>query len=317
MKSNGEHMQHRTNGDKRPDEILAEIDRTRDEMDRTLSAIEQRLTPGQLVDQGIDYLRHSGAAEFVQNLGGTAKQNPLPIALTAIGIGWLMALGREPAQQNYGATSSSSLREGMGSMRDKASGALHSASDSLSSARDRVSGSMSSMRGRASESMSSMRDRAGQMTESARYRWDRARGGVDYLVREQPLALGAIGLAVGAILAAMAPKTQKEEELMGEASRNLMDKAKATGSQQLEKAQETVKQVAERAGGEGKQEPQGQTSTQRASSTQTQAKPNASTGGASSTTTQTQAKPNVQPRTTPQTQHPGPTATGPDKKGGW
>ena len=144
-----------------------------------------------------------------------------------------------------------------------------------------------------------MRDRAGQMTESARYQWDRARGGVDYLVREQPLALGAIGLAVGAILAAMAPKTQKEEELMGEASRNLMDKAKATGSQQLEKAQETVKQVAERAGGEGKQEPQGQTSTQRASSTQSQ------------------AKPNVQPRTTPQTQHPGPTATGPDKKGGW
>lgn len=278
MKSNGEHLQHRSNGDKRPEEILAEIDRTRDEMDRTLSAIEQRLTPGQLVDQGLDYLRHSGAAEFVQNLGGTAKQNPLPIALTAIGIGWLMALGREPAQPSYGSSTSTS------GLHDKASGAMQSASDSLTSAKERVSGTMSSMR-----------NRAGQATESARYQWDRARGGVDYLVREQPLALGAIGLAVGAILAAMAPKTQKEEELMGEASRNLMEKAKETGSQQLEKAQETVKQVAEKASTEGKQQPQGQTSSSK----------------------QTQAKAHVQAHNTAQTQNPGPTATGPDKKGGW
>jgi hypothetical protein len=283
MRNNGE-VKQRSNGDKRPEEILAEIDRTRDEMDRTLSAIEHRLTPGQLVDQGLDYLRHSGAAEFVQNLGGTAKQNPLPIALTAIGIGWLMALGREPAQPNYGSTSTSGLRDSMGSMRDKASGTMQSASDSLTSAKDRVSGSMSSMR-----------DRAGQMTESAKYQWDRARGGVDYMIREQPLALGAIGLAVGAILAAMAPRTQKEEELMGEASRNLMEKAKETGTQQLERAQETAKQVAEKASTES--------STERPGSTQTQ------------------AKPHVPPRTSPQTQtprqHPGPTATGPDKKGAW
>src|SRR5688572_16258498 len=281
MKSNGEHIHHRTNGEKRPEEILAEIDRTRDEMDRTLSAIEQRLTPGQLVDQGLDYLRHSGAAEFVQNLGGTAKQNPLPLALTAIGIGWLMALGRQPAQQNYGSTSTSSLREGM-----------QSASDSLSSAKDRVSGSMSSMRERASGTMDSMRGRAGQMANATREQWDRARGSVDYIVREQPLALGAIGLAVGAVLAALAPKTQKEEELMGEASRNLMEKAKQTGSQQLEKAQEAVKQVAEKVSTEGKQQPQ-----------------------------QGQAKPHDQPRTPtqapPTRQHPGPTAAGPDKKGAW
>ena len=275
MKSNGAHLQHRTNGDKRPEEILAEIDRTRDEMDRTLSAIEHRLTPGQLVDQGLDYLRHSGAAEFVQNLGGTAKQNPLPIALTAIGIGWLMALGRKPAQPNYGSTSTSGLRDGVSAMRDKASGAMQSASDSLASAKDRVSGSMYSMR-----------DRAGQVTESAKHQWDRARGGVDYLVREQPLALGAIGLAVGAILAAMAPRTQKEEELMGEASRNLMEKAKETGSQQLEKAQDAVKQVAEKAAVQPRTTTQPKTQSQ---------------------TAQSQA-----PR-----QHPGPTATGPDKKGAW
>jgi len=210
-------MKH--NGGRRPDEILAEIDRTRSEMDRTLTAIEHRLTPGQLVDQGIDYLRHSGANEFVQNLGGTAKQNPLPVALATIGIGWLMALGRQPAQQQgFGFTSSSP-----GGMREKASGAMQAAS----------------------ESMDTMRGRASQMTETAREQWQKARGGVNYMVREQPLALGAIGLAVGAVLAAMAPRTQKEEALMGEASHNVTEKAKEMGSQQLEKAKETMKQAAE------------------------------------------------------------------------
>lgn len=209
---------HGGNGGKHPNEILAEIDRTRGEMDRTLAAIEHRLTPGQLVDQGLDYLRQSGANEFVQNLGGTAKQNPMPVAVTAIGLAWLMALGRQPAQQNYGSTSSSGIREGMSSMREKASG---------------------------------MREGAAQLGDSAKQQWQRARGTVDSLVNEQPLALGAIGLAIGAILGAAAPRTRLEEETLGQASRNLSEKAKEMGSQQLEKATEGAKQVM----GQGKSQP--------------------------------------------------------------
>jgi Protein of unknown function (DUF3618) len=197
MRTNGDGRTTGTNGSKRPDEILAEIDRTRGEMDRTLSAIEQRLTPGQLVDQGLDYLRHSGANEFVQNLGGTAKQNPLPVAVTAIGLAWLMALGRQPAQQNYGSsTSAVGLREGMASAKE----------------------------------------RAGDVADTAREQWQRARGGIDYLVNEQPFALGAIGLAIGAILGAAAPRTRAEEQLMGDAARNVTEKAKEVGSEQLAKA---------------------------------------------------------------------------------
>ena len=216
----------RTNGEQRPEQILAEIDRTRGEMDRTLSAIEQRLTPGQLMDQGLDYLRHSGANEFVENLGGAAKQNPLPVALTAIGLTWLMALGRQPGQGNGSSTSSTGLRQGMHDMRDKAGGMMQSASDTLGSAKQR----------------------AGDMTDSARQQWDKARGGVDYLVNEQPLALGAIGLAIGALLGAAAPRTRAEEQVMGDAARKMTEKAKEVGSQQLDKA----KQVAEEKLGQGK-----------------------------------------------------------------
>jgi ElaB/YqjD/DUF883 family membrane-anchored ribosome-binding protein len=217
------------NGGRRPEQILTEIHRTRDELERTLSAIEHRLTPGQLVDQSIDYLRHSGANEFVHNLGGAAKQNPLPVALVGIGLAWLMALGRQPAQ-NYGSSVSTS------SLRERASGAMESASETLASTKERISGNVTSMRERASE-----------VTDTAREQWQRARGGLDYLVQEQPLVLGAIGLAIGAVLGAAAPRTRQEERLMGDASRGLAERAKELGQQQLEKAEQSVKQVAETA----------------------------------------------------------------------
>lgn len=233
----------RHNGGRKPDEILAEIDRTRGEMDRTLTAIEQRLTPGQLVDQGIDYMRNSGANEFVHNLGGAAKNNPLPVALVGIGLTWLMALGRQPARhRGYGAYDAESSGPGM---REKASGMLHGVSERMSSAKQQLSDKMGSVRGGAGGSMDSMKERAGQIGEGAREQWQRARGGIDYMIREQPLALGAIGIAIGAVLAAAAPRTRKEEEMMGEASRNLMEKTKEAAAPHIERAKETAKQAAE------------------------------------------------------------------------
>ncbi|MGH8669794.1 MAG: DUF3618 domain-containing protein [Burkholderiales bacterium] len=192
----------RHNGERRPEEIQAEIARTRGDMDATLTAIEQRLTPGQLVDQGIDYLRNSGANEFVQNLGGSVKHNPLPVALMGIGIAWLMATGNR--RPSYAEPRSESTGPGMA---QRAAQRLSSAKDSLSQGSERV-------RGQA----------------------QRVRSGYDSLVREQPLAFGAIGLALGACLAAVAPRTRPEDELMGEASDRLAGQAKETGKQQLEKA---------------------------------------------------------------------------------
>jgi ElaB/YqjD/DUF883 family membrane-anchored ribosome-binding protein len=204
---------------RRADRILARIDRTRGEMDETLSAIEQRLTPQQLLNQGLDYVRRSGALDFVQNLGGAARQNPLPIALTGIGIFWLMALGRAPAQD---------------------------AGDGESTV-ERVSEGISSVKRRADEKLSSLRAAAGATTatvaETSRRQWNRARGGIDHLVQEQPLLLGAIGLAVGAALGASAPRTPQEDRTFGEASRKLTDKARELGGEQLARARDSVDQA--------------------------------------------------------------------------
>ena len=271
----------RHNGGRRPEEILAEIDRTRGEMDRTLTAIEQRLTPGQLVDQGISYFRQSGANEFVQNLGGAAKHNPLPVALAGIGIAWLMALGRQPAQQQGYGASWFAPSSGTG-LRDKASAMAQGVSERMSSAQQQLSEKIGSLREGASGSIESMKERAGHVGETARQQWQRARGGVDYLVNEQPLALGAIGLAIGAVLGGLAPRTRKEEEMMGEASRNLMEKTKEAAAPHLEKATEAAKQAVtsvqsqSQSGGQTQQTPHAAVSPTAAQAAQTRKEPQSS-----------------------------------------
>ena len=222
------HENHR-----RPDRILVEIDRTRGEMDRTLSEIEQRLSPQQMINQGLDYVRRSGATEFAQNLGGAARQNPFPVALAGIGVAWLMALGRKPAQQDRNGFSAKASTEEDDSVADRMVGAAERAGEEISSMKHRASEKLSSMGARARATGSTVR-------ETTRGQWDRARSGLDNFVQEQPLLFGAIGLAVGAALGASAPRTRQEEELLGEASRKVTERAKDLGGQQLQKAREMM-----------------------------------------------------------------------------
>jgi ElaB/YqjD/DUF883 family membrane-anchored ribosome-binding protein len=259
---------HDGNGTRRPSQIMAEINRTRDEMDRTLHAIENRLTPGQLVDQGLDYLKNSGAREYASNLGSSVKTNPLPTALVGIGLAWLMAVGNRPQQrssyeyQGTGSGSTGGIGDRMQSAKDSLTGSMQSTKDTLSgkmqstkdsltgsvqsakdsvssgvqSAKDSLTGTMQS----AKDSLQSARDRASQLGGTARRQVERARSGYDTMLNEHPLALGAVGLAIGAVAAAVIPRTRKEDEMMGEARDNLVDQAKQAGGEKLEQAKQVA-----------------------------------------------------------------------------
>jgi hypothetical protein len=236
-------MQH--DSERHVDEILSRIEGTRSEMDRTLAAIERKLSREQLLDQGLNYIRDSGAAQFAQNLGGAARQNPLPVVLTGIGIAWLMALGREPARGDVDDVGfddadfesvDDDSGDGDGGIRER----LGDVSERVAGVKERAEGRLRSIGHRAGGTVHSIAD----MT---RERWDRARGGVRYLAHDHPLILGAIGLAVGAALGASAPRTRREEQLLGDASRRMTEKVKEASSEQLDKAKEAVRRTTESA----------------------------------------------------------------------
>ena len=245
MRNNGETPAG--NGSRRPEDILAEIEHTRHEMDSTLTAIEHRLTPGQLVDQGLDYLRSSGANEFVQNLGVQVKNNPLPLSLVGIGLAWLMASSKNPPARYAAESYGPSLSDRAGEMGDKASSMMSSARSKLGDSTQAVGDRMRQARDTLSSVGQSTRQRVSDLGGSARYQIKRARSGMDYMMREQPLALGAVGVAIGALVAAMAPRTRQEDELMGDTRDRLMEKAKEAGQESVQKATDVAKKGIEQA----------------------------------------------------------------------
>jgi hypothetical protein len=80
-------------GTKSAAEIEREVEGTRARLTGTIEELKGKVSPNNLMDQAMDYLRGSGGQEFVQNLGTSVRNNPLPILLIGAGIGWLMMSG--------------------------------------------------------------------------------------------------------------------------------------------------------------------------------------------------------------------------------
>ncbi|MGN6749837.1 MAG: DUF3618 domain-containing protein [Xanthobacteraceae bacterium] len=71
-------------------QLEQEAEQTRAQLAQTLDELRERITPGQLVDQAVDYAKDSGGGLFVRNLGNQVTANPLPVALIGAGVAWLM-----------------------------------------------------------------------------------------------------------------------------------------------------------------------------------------------------------------------------------
>jgi hypothetical protein len=86
----------------------------------------------------------------------------------------------------------------------------------------------------------------------AREQWGRARDGYETVMREQPLALGAIGFGIGALCAALLPRTQREDAFMGEASDRVTERAQVVASERLEGVKRVGAAAAQAAGDEAR-----------------------------------------------------------------
>lgn len=76
----------------RADELEEEIRRSRAHLDDTLHELESRLSPPRIKRSVKRHLpRSDGAgAGFLRNLGHSIRENPLPVLVTGVGLGWLV-----------------------------------------------------------------------------------------------------------------------------------------------------------------------------------------------------------------------------------
>jgi hypothetical protein len=288
-------------GSKSAAEIEREVKAERAHVEETLDAIQERLSPGQLVDQTVTYLRSSGGGDFFRNLGDTVRNHPAPVVLVGVGLAWMMvAASRGNSHRNsarwadedldeyeadyyartgytagdpYGASASvgSGLEdEASSSWSERAKATAESAKEKAEEwrqqARDAAGSGQSTvgaMRARARHTAEDARASAGEMGARARERMERARhelaeraGQTGYYARrygrrarqgflqtldEQPLVLGAIGLAVGAALGSILPRTTREDRWMGETRDQLKHQAEELGREELEKAKSAAR----------------------------------------------------------------------------
>lgn len=215
----------RMESQKDPAQLEREIDQQRNHIEQIMSALENKLSPGEIFDRVLN-LGKGGGREFAGNLTDTIKANPVPALLTAAGLIWLYSGRDKPpggatsssygmetttaglSSAHAGSTGTASLDEQHGGVREK-----------LGNARSRVSES-------AHHAAGSVRERARGAKESARRGATRANEGFQHLLDENPMAAGAIGIAVGALLGSLIPATNKEDEWMGETSDRITGKAK-------------------------------------------------------------------------------------------
>jgi ElaB/YqjD/DUF883 family membrane-anchored ribosome-binding protein len=76
------------------DRIEADVQQSRHRLKDTLSELGSKISPGQLLDEGIGLIQGT-AGQFAGKLGRQVRDNPLPILLVGAGIAWLVVSSRQ------------------------------------------------------------------------------------------------------------------------------------------------------------------------------------------------------------------------------
>jgi hypothetical protein len=231
----------------------------------------------------------------------TIRENPVPSAMIAIGLGWLLMGGgksqrrddirvrqirgyddrfdfgsprdidddeygygveaREPigrrvrrgaegalhSVQHTAEGAMHSVQETAGQVVGQAQGALHDATDAASSLAHRAGEGIDHLTHDARDAavhFANDAQRAGRRAIRGAGRGiQRAEAGFESTLRDNPLAVGAVALAVGAAVGLALPHTEREDELMGAAKDRLLQKAEGAAHEALQTASTKVEEL--------------------------------------------------------------------------
>jgi len=175
-------------------------------------------------------------SDFLRDLGNAARKNPLSTALIGMGVLWLFTGSRpvERAEEIVRRTARfDRIPDAAGNAFEAARSTFRSGADSIG---EHVTSAKDALRDGGADALDSAtrfgRDYADAGSDYARSipgagaeMFDAARSNLTELFRTQPLALGAIGFAIGAGIAAALPSSEVEAAYLGETSDTVKAKA--------------------------------------------------------------------------------------------
>lgn len=216
----------------------------------------------------------SSAGDTARDVGGslmdTLRQNPLPAALTGVGLAWLMMNRSSGGHQPYGAysgdhywqTRASSQpadqgRSGVGEVASQVKGTVGDAAsqvkdtvgDAASQVKDTVGGAAGQVKDTAGQVVGQVQDTTGQLAGGAQHQAQRAQGRIQRMARENPLMAGALAATVGVAAGLLLPETPQEDQLLGQTRDQVMHQVRGVAGETMDK----VQRVAEQAEGAAKE----------------------------------------------------------------
>jgi hypothetical protein len=250
-----------------------EAQMTRERLARNLDELSERLTPGQVFDEMLTYAK-GGGGSFLRACSNATRENPIPSLLIGAGcmmfLSEKMGLNRLMARQNHSeprrAEPMDSGESGTRGVADFASAQARNMGEAMrqsaAATSDHVRTDAQSLRERAADAAGQVAEGAQAVAEqidnystgvghqvsgaaaSARRQAMQAtatlKSAVASLIDEQPLLCAAMGVAIGAAIAAILPSTETEDELLGETSDRVKTALRETSSDGLERAKDVA-----------------------------------------------------------------------------
>ncbi len=250
-----------------PAAIGRDIERTRAEMSETIDAIGARFQPEYIKEQAKEAIRDT-ARSAGTSMFDTIRDNPLPAAIAGMSIAWLFAhassgdrrddrrsggdrryggdYGGGPGYDRYGTygpyDGGGSYGDGSGdaSLRDRAG-------EAVGDVRDRATDALGSAKDRASDFGDRATDEARHLQQQAEQTGHRAMTWLEDQMDRNPLGVGAVALAAGALVGLSLPTTDAEQNLFGAPAQQLKSRVEEAASETLDKAKEVASSVADEA----------------------------------------------------------------------
>jgi ElaB/YqjD/DUF883 family membrane-anchored ribosome-binding protein len=253
-------------------EIEREIETTRERMGRDIDELGERLSPDSLKRQAKNAISDK-AHDLASNVGEQARyqgsrmidfiqENTSLVAAMGLGAVWLIQQrnrseisGDRMARFAY--TGPERRREGVTGriadraefVRERMSAAASDVGERASELRHQMGERATDLGHRVGERASDLSHRVGErardLGERARGQTQRARGGLERLVEENPLAVAAGVAVLGLACGLLVPETEREQRLMGPARDNLLNRAQETARRVKDAAVEAGEELRE------------------------------------------------------------------------
>ena len=257
------------------DRIEAEINRSRHALNDTIEQLGGKLSPGQMLDEALG-LAQGQAGKLTANLGKQIRDNPLPLLLIGAGVGMLFmnkGHGHDHQAAHPGMTheewkeeqryrnlegARSSISRVVGETKEAFSHRLHEAEamaldlkqhagEAIDAFKARVTRTAEGLSLKAKSIRDKMSDGAAATAQFAKDQAHNIKEGLgdakhktQAFYDEYPLAAGAIGVAIGAIIGAAAPLSSVERDNL----HGVADAAAKAGADLAEKGARAVDKAA-------------------------------------------------------------------------